>query len=78
MKPNPWLDRLIRAEQENHCGDAACMTRRVSAAVRVLTGGREHQDYCWAIEAFEVELGIRDVETVGPEPSNAMLDDPQS
>ena len=73
MTENPWLDRLVKAERENHCGDAACMTRRVSAAIRVLTGGKEHQDFCWAIEAFEAELGVRDPALIGAEPSNAML-----
>lgn len=74
VERNEWLAQLVKAERENHCGDAACMTRRVAAAVRVLTGGKQHQDYCWAIEAFEAELGVREPALVGPEPSNAMLD----
>jgi hypothetical protein len=67
---NQWLQRLVKAEQENRCGDLACQTRRVSAAVRVLTGWKEHQDYCWAVETFEVEIGVRDPATVGREPDN--------
>jgi hypothetical protein len=69
-EPNPWAERLLKAERENHCGDLACQTRRTSAAVRVLTGWKEHQDYCWAVEAFEVEIGVRDPATVGKEPDN--------
>jgi hypothetical protein len=65
---NPWRDRLIKAEFENQCGDDACRTRRVAAAVRVLTGIHEHADVAWAVETFESEAGTRDPETVGREP----------
>jgi hypothetical protein len=68
--PNAWAQRLLKAEAENRCGDVACQTRRTSAAVRVLTGWKEHQDYAWAVEAFEVEIGVRDPATVGSEPDN--------
>ena len=67
---NPWRDQLIKAESENHCGDLACQTRRTAAAVAVLTGWNEHQDLCWAVEAFQVEIGVRDPALLGSEPSS--------
>lgn len=70
LDENPWLDQLVRAERENHCGDLACQTRRTAAAVHVLTGWKEHQDYAWAVEAFEVEIGVRDPALLGKEPEN--------
>ena len=67
---NPWRDQLIKAESENHCGDLACQTRRTAAAVAVLTGWNEHQDLCWAVETFQVEIGVRDPALLGSEPSS--------
>lgn len=67
---NDWAKRLLKAEFENHCGDATCQTRRTAAAVAVLTGWKEHTDLAWAVEVFEVEIGTRDPALVGSEPTN--------
>lgn len=69
-EPTPRAQRLLKAESENRCGDLACETRRVSAAVRVMGGWKEHADYAWAVEAFEVEIGVRDPALLGKEPDN--------
>jgi hypothetical protein len=73
----PWTEPLtehaallVAAERENRCGDLACMARRTSAARRVLAGWTEHADYAWAVEAFEVEIGLRDPALLGKEPDN--------